>query len=314
MAARGNGNGNGNASAAPPTSAVSLASATNAPRPPASIAPTSTWSRPLGGFRERPTEADADADLSADADFEPPQPPTPTPTPTSPLAASRRALTNRVRRVPARAKRGASSVWNALFRPPNDSRRKELLVALAGRHPLDPLKPFHKAWDLTNLAMVLYTVIQLPLELAYAIPLLPLVVFNLLANAFFLCDIVVNFVTSYVDDAGTLVLDYRSIRRHYVRTWLLFDLLASIPVDIITLALAAEGQDNTDTIRVITAFKALRILRLTHVFRLISRFNISANLQLALMFVAYLTTAHWMGCLYWIVASLEGFDLSLIHI
>ena len=68
------------------------------------------------------------------------------------------------------------------------------------------------------------TLLYISARLAPPTPLSPL------PQVFFLCDIVLNFFTSYFHD-GELIGSYSMIARHYLRTWFLPDLIATIPFD-----------------------------------------------------------------------------------
>ena len=58
---------------------------------------------------------------------------------------------------------------------------------------------------------------------------------DVLIDVFFLCDVVLNTITAYVDD-GHLVTDHRAILLNYSRTWMAFDIISSFPFDWVVLA------------------------------------------------------------------------------
>lgn len=57
----------------------------------------------------------------------------------------------------------------------------------------------------------------------------PINIFESLMDTFFLLDILLTFLTDYVDSAGVIVYDLHSIAVNYFKTQLALDLLAGIP-------------------------------------------------------------------------------------
>ena len=57
---------------------------------------------------------------------------------------------------------------------------------------------------------------------------------DLLIDSLFFCDIVINFFLGFHREEGHhVVMNHRKIVLHYLRTWFIFDLLATLPFYII---------------------------------------------------------------------------------
>lgn len=49
----------------------------------------------------------------------------------------------------------------------------------------------------------------------------------------FIVDIVLNFRTTYVSTSGQVIFDAQQICIHYMTTWLIIDLVAALPFDLL---------------------------------------------------------------------------------
>ena len=96
--------------------------------------------------------------------------------------------------------------------------------------------PLRTAWDLCALALILLSGIVVPYQIAFAHEISARVsILVYLIDAFFLCDIALNFRTSY-KEAGREISDPRRVTRRYLRTLFIVDMLATLPFDALFLA------------------------------------------------------------------------------
>eukprot|EP00976_Prorocentrum_cordatum_P106554 1194474-Prorocentrum_minimum.AAC.6 len=63
------------------------------------------------------------------------------------------------------------------------------------------------------------------------------VVMDVCIDTFFMCDVIFNFFTGFYEstDEDVVVMHGPDIARRYVKGWLILDILASIPLDVIVL-------------------------------------------------------------------------------
>ena len=59
-------------------------------------------------------------------------------------------------------------------------------------------------------------------------------VVDFLVDVFFFADIVLNFHTSYVGEDGEVITDLKQIRRYYLKTWFVLDLVTSLPYGLLS--------------------------------------------------------------------------------
>jgi hypothetical protein len=68
-----------------------------------------------------------------------------------------------------------------------------------------------------------------------------------LVNVWFLCDVLLNFVTGYVDGAGVLVMSKRRIAIRYCQTYFLLDIWCALPFDRLVLPYLPVVEDLVAT-------------------------------------------------------------------
>ncbi len=105
-----------------------------------------------------------------------------------------------------------------------------------------PESGFRIIWDLVTTAFIMRDFLLVPIQIAFDITdsdtLTPLDYF---VDAFFIVDLILNFFTGYYH-RGALELDYKRIRRKYIRGWFWVDLFSSIPYDLILPVLVNDAE------------------------------------------------------------------------
>jgi len=166
--------------------------------------------------------------------------------------------------------------------------------------------------------MIIYLAAVLPYRICFNIPWsLSFAIIDFFMDLFFLGDIVLNFFTSFMHD-GELVGSYSAIAQHYLRSWFLADLVATIPFDWfifgITFEDPAKGDDGDlqQLLLVVKSVRLLRLLRVARVYRYISRweehfafFN-SNVLRLLNVITLMAFFSHWNGCFQYLLATFEA--------
>lgn len=83
-------------------------------------------------------------------------------------------------------------------------------------------------------------------------------------NVVMICEFCVRFNTAYREPrakGGRWVTNRRSIFMHYLKTWLLIDLISIIPFDLPFAMGVASEEEFTQTIKVLSLLRLLRILK-----------------------------------------------------
>ena len=205
-----------------------------------------------------------------------------------------------------------------------------------------PHSRFRTAWDAIAVTLILYIAIALPYRLAFEALVTtssgtptdanegpasvdPIRVLDFLVDCFFMLDIGLNFRSAFIDIAGNVVTSQREMACHYLRTWLVLDLVASFPFDwmggLISFTPEVVSSSNSDSslvaglpgmLRLFKLLKLLRLLRVARVLQLLGRLeqNIlehtnSQSLRLVAVLGAIIMAAHWSGCLQFTFASVD---------
>ena len=147
---------------------------------------------------------------------------------------------------------------------------------LASSWVLHPGSPYKFAWDAFLAVLVVYCVVVVPLRIGFneeASPRSAIFWFEVSIDFVFIIDIVVNCRTAYLTAHGLLEKRPRQIARHYLLSWFVVDVSASIPVDLILLANQAfmedDGSKERNSYRMMKLIKALRLMRLLRLVRLV---------------------------------------------
>jgi len=175
-----------------------------------------------------------------------------------------------------------------------------------------PQSLFRFYWDCVILLLIGYTCVVLPLAMAEFgfMDGLGWVVIEQVVNFVFFLDLILNAHTGYVDDATrTLIMDVRLTRTHYLRTWCLLDLLATLPGEL--LVYVASGAQWTGGQRfLLRCLRFFRVSRLFRLFRLLKRLEINSGLPTAsktgVKFCAVVfVCSHWYCCAWFLIGSTQ---------
>ena len=194
---------------------------------------------------------------------------------------------------------------------------------------IHPKSAFHMAWDVFITALLLLTLIVMPISLAFEGINTSLFAFNLAIDLLFLVDVVKQFNTGILDEKESeIIMDRRLIVRHYLRSWFFIDFTSSIPIDaLLKLAEGSGGAGSgSELARSSKLLKMLRLLRLAKLMKLLKMSSIfkyartvltyledhyhitisDSALKLIRLGFLVLMLAHWMGCINFMICRLFG--------
>ena len=179
-------------------------------------------------------------------------------------------------------------------------------------HPKDP---FRLCWDIIIGFLVVISVIEVSIDLAFNGNIFSPNMEIALA-AFYAVDICVSFRTAFhkkEEDAYCIIP--QRIYKRYLSSWFIVDFSSMIPVDLIVTALSSGASGSSTSYN--NAIKVLRIFRLTKIIRflkiksLISRLEVMIGLPstvfdfMSLMF-RVLIIGHFIACIWWGFSSLTS--------
>ncbi|CAL9227714.1 unnamed protein product [Arabidopsis halleri] len=131
---------------------------------------------------------------------------------------------------------------------------------------VSPFDPRYRAWDWFLVILVLYTAWASPFEFGFLqTPRAPLSILDNVVNGFFAVDIVLTFFVAFLDKATYLLVDDpKRIAWRYTSTWLIFDVVSTVPYELFASLLH-------NTIQGYGIFSMLRLWRLRRVSKCFAR-------------------------------------------
>ena len=204
------------------------------------------------------------------------------------------------------------SIVEKLFRADVEGEKFET-TSNVFRQAIDPRNTSRLRWDFVIVLAVLYNCLIIPLRIGFGDDKFgPLSAIDLLIDLMFMSDIVVNFITGYfrtVKETGEqqLVLSQPAAALHYLRTWFSFDIVASLPVDLMLLL-----QVSPKVLLYMRFPRMLRLLRLPRLFRYMKRWEEYIGLskevlRLCKTIFLLFVFAHFSACIQFFAAQLQDF-------
>ncbi|KAF5938942.1 hypothetical protein HYC85_023201 [Camellia sinensis] len=168
------------------------------------------------------------------------------------------------------------------------------------------ISPFHsryRYWETFLVFLVFYTAWVSPFEFGFLDkPKGPLSITDNIVNGFFAADIILTFFVAYLDKATYLLVDEpKLIAWRYTKTWLVFDVISTIPSELARTVLP-------DLVKEYGYFNMLRLWRLRRVSALFARLEKDRNfsyfwVRCAKLLCVTLFAVHCAGCLYYHLAA-----------
>uniref|UniRef100_A0AC35UHI6 Cyclic nucleotide-binding domain-containing protein n=1 Tax=Rhabditophanes sp. KR3021 TaxID=114890 RepID=A0AC35UHI6_9BILA len=105
----------------------------------------------------------------------------------------------------------------------------------------------------------------------------------------------------YSQETPKVVIEPSLIRRNYLTSWFLIDLLSCLPYDIFYMFKNEDEGKGT----LFSTLKVVRLLRLGRVARKLDNYLEYGAATLLLLLCAYVLVAHWMACLWYTIGEIE---------
>ncbi|KAL7150722.1 hypothetical protein ABFS83_05G132500 [Erythranthe nasuta] len=165
------------------------------------------------------------------------------------------------------------------------------------------LDPRYRTWDTFLVVLVFYTAWVSPFEFGFNIgPDGPLSITDNVVNGFFAIDIVLTFFVAYLDKTTYLIVDDRKqIALRYAKTWLIFDVIATIPAEFAHKILPS----NVESYGYVSLLRLWRLRRVSAMFQRLEKdrnYNYFVVRVLKLTFVV-LFEVHFAGCFFYLLAD-----------
>lgn len=192
-------------------------------------------------------------------------------------------------------------------------------------HPYSDLRYY---WDLLIMVLLGINMVVLPLNIAFLETTDAWMVFEVIMLILFMVDVILNFRTGFKEDNKgyrlSIILNSKMIVKRYAKSWLIIDVVSSLPLDIITVAFTGSESSSDLGLGVKSASNALKFLRLTKLLSLFKLLRMSRFLRIVSKYEEFyrltasivryiklvlcmLLVAHWNGCLAFLLPLLEEF-------
>jgi potassium voltage-gated channel Eag-related subfamily H protein 7 len=169
---------------------------------------------------------------------------------------------------------------------------------------------FIRSWDFFIILLALYNSITLPLQLSFPSfecyferrcpdtnQMGPMWLFDTSVDVFFFCDIIIRFLTTYMDTRlGDEIYQPSMIIVHYMKGSFTLDFISVLP-PFCSLLL----KNNPKTYSLIRTLSIFKLIRVTRISRLIETMNASLSnktyAKMALIFYWIMLLFHILACL-----------------
>lgn len=170
-------------------------------------------------------------------------------------------------------------------------------VLQQGKWLFDPESKFRVRWDLWVILLAIFNWFQVPYNVAFGDEKSEefySITFDAIINLFFILDILISFMTMYVDsDTKEVVVNRIEIAKHYIRGRFVIDLLASIPFDYF---IYVNTDSQTFLFNLLSLLKLIRILRLSKLITYLNlRNEIKSSLRLVKLVFFLILYLHCLG-------------------
>lgn len=185
------------------------------------------------------------------------------------------------------------------------------------KYTIFPTAPWLRYWDLVTAALLTFTAIGTPYEVAFlGTKLDAMFGINRFIDLCFVFDLVLQFFLGYWDECNDRwVVDLPTIQHRYLTSWFLLDVVSIFPFDILGIFLKSGSLSSFRIFRVIRLLRLAKLLRIMRGARIWQRFESSMAINYSVMelwrfMVLALLTAHWLACGFKMVLTVEDADLT----
>jgi len=169
-------------------------------------------------------------------------------------------------------------------------------------------------WELFVTSLLLLTLIVTPWNLAFVEEdTTSLIVAESFVDGVFFIDLILNFMFAFYDSNLELVYEPKIIRKTYIKSWIIVDLLATMPISLIldTSGGFGLGSSLAKTSKVLKMTRMLRIFKvikerakLAKYLREIVSISVTSERMFFFMLI-FLTLVHICSCLWVFTAKYD---------
>lgn len=190
------------------------------------------------------------------------------------------------------------------------------------RYLIHPESRFKHLWSLCICFLLLYTALIMPYRVAFMENVYwdSWTMLETIMDFLFILDIFINLFSSYPTSEGHYEIRLKVIMWKYIKSWMIFDIFASIPFGLIESnddEVKEYGGNYSDILRLIRLPRLYRLLRVSKLLKVISgKFFervqdwLNINTPKAKLFAFVTTVAvvvHVVACFWYYASRLQGF-------
>jgi hyperpolarization activated cyclic nucleotide-gated potassium channel 1 len=215
--------------------------------------------------------------------------------------------------------------YEEIMRAKDLKAKSTLLTQKIPWYILSPKSAYLYGWNIVVAGLLVYTATYMPYRIAFEDPVYfdTMTTFELMMDMLFIKDILVNCVTTYVNDKGQLEASIKVIMVSYLKSWFVIDLISSFPMGLLEFSLGLDTGTSPKAnrfarlARLPRLYKLLRILRITKLSRIYKGSPIYEKLEdwldingrflkLAKFILSIALFAHFFACFFFFAAKMEG--------
>jgi hypothetical protein len=136
-----------------------------------------------------------------------------------------------------------------------------------------PNSGFRKKWDLTQVLFLAYVAVSVPYRIGFEHDTQPFqfwFIVDVIVDVYFVYDIKMSFTTAYVDDHNEFQFELGVIRRNYLRTWFIIDVLGCLPINYVLLFMGAQSAEGGRANKFFRFLRASVFLTTSHLPHLVN--------------------------------------------
>jgi len=148
---------------------------------------------------------------------------------------------------------------------------------VSGTSVFNPDHPALQIWDVVVALVIVYSVLTLPVQLAFEWDPQDMifVALNWFIDALFAVDIFVHFNTAFLNESSrserqNMITDRKEITIRYLAGWFAIDFLSTVPLDRIITAFSTSNEDNGSSVRSLKMIRGIRLVRLVKLARILN--------------------------------------------
>ena len=192
---------------------------------------------------------------------------------------------------------------------------------------IHPQGNFKRIWNIIVILLLLYTATITPYRNAFieSKAFDDWFYLEIVIDVLFMVDVIINLLTAHERFDGSFETSHKKMFVIYMKSWLLFDVVASIPFTIVEYFLETDdsnqSSNNFNLLRLLRLPRLYRLIRIARIFKIVKQglngelidrlqdaFQLNRGVMRIIKFAAtVLVCVHIVGCLWFFLAKLQGF-------